>query len=182
MARTDFDKFVQRKKAEEEIVSAFDPKQQLNEWFQYLDALYDKAREFLSSYIQGGTARIEFREIDLNEEFSGPYTVRQLFIHIGSSTITLRPIGTMLIGSKGRVDVHGPRGTVRLVLINKDVTHARQLIRVRISVPGDPPPPPEAKSDQIEWVWKIATPPPEMSFTDLNENSFFDMILSVADA
>jgi hypothetical protein len=182
MARTDFDKFVQRKKAEEEVVTAFDPKQQLNEWFHHLDALYAKAGEFLSSYIRHGTARIEFRNIDLNEEFSGPYTVRQLFIHIGNSTIILRPIGTMLIGSKGRVDVQGPRGTARLVLINKKVTHAHQLIRVRISVPGEPPPPPEPKPDQIEWAWKIASPPPDMKFTDLTEDSFFDMILSVADA
>lgn len=182
MARTDFDKFVQRKNAEEEAVIAFDPKQQLNEWFRYLDDLYAQATRFLKSYIEGGTARIEFREIELNEEFSGPYIVRQLFIHIGNSTITLRPIGTMLIGSKGRVDVQGPRGAARLVLINKNVTHARQLIRLRISRPGEPPSPPEPKPDQIEWAWKIATPPPEMQFTDLTEDSFFDMILSVADA
>lgn len=181
MARTDFDKFVQRKKAEEEAVTAFDPKQQLTEWFHYLETLYAKVREFLNSYIQAETARIEYREIELNEEFSGPYTVQQMFIHIGNSTITLRPIGTMLIGSKGRVDVQGPRGTVRLTLINKKIAHARQLIRVRISRPGDPPPQ-EPEPDQIEWAWKIASPPPEMTFTDLTEDSFFDMILSVADA
>lgn len=182
MSRTEFDKFVQRKNAEEDVVPAFDPKRRLDEWIHYLRVLYNTVNEFLAPYIEGGTAQTEIRDISLNEEFSGPYTVQQLLIRIGNSTITLCPIGTMLIGSKGRVDVQGPRGIMRLVLINKNVTHARQLISVRISTPGAPPLPPQPNSDQIEWTWKIATPPPEMKFIDLTADNFFDMILSVADA
>ena len=88
----------------------------------------------------------------------------------------------MLIGSKGRVDVQGPRGSARLGLINKKVTHARQLIHVRISLPGDPPPAPESSPEKIDWAWKIITPAPEMKFIELTEDSFFDMVLGVADA
>jgi hypothetical protein len=127
MSRTDFDNFVQRKRQEEEEAASFDPKQQLAEWLQYLDTLYLEVRGFLKSYIDAGTARLEFHEIQLNEEFSGPYEANQLFLYIGTSTITFKPIGTMLIGSKGRVDVQGPRGSARLSLVNKKVTDARQL-------------------------------------------------------
>ena len=184
MARSDFERFVQRKKDEESVSAAFDPKQQLEEWRQHLNALYADVAKFLKPYIDGGTARIEFRPIDLNEEFSGPYSVQELLIHFGNSTITFRPIGTMLIGSKGRVDVHGPRGIVRLTLINKRITHASQLIQVRAMIQGqpDPDPKPQPAPAKIEWVWKISSPPPQMTFTDLTEDAFFDLILSVADA
>ena len=159
MARSDFDRFVQRKKDEESISTAFDPKQQLEEWRQYLDALYADVTKFLKPYIDGGTARIEFRSIDLNEEFSGLYKVQQLLIHFGNSTITFRPIGTMLIGSKGRVDVHGPRGIVRLVLINKRITQASQLIQtIRVMIYGQPDPDPEFPSPP-----KIRTGPGKIS-------------------
>ncbi len=182
MARSDFDRFVQRKMAEAVDVTAFDSQRQLEEWRRYLVELYKKVSDFLNPYTQDESAQIEFRDIELNEDFSGPYTVQQMFIHIGNSTITLRPIGTMLIGSKGRVDVQGPRGTARLVLVNKYVSNARQLVQVKVLDPNSSSPPPEPKPDSIEWAWKIATPPPEMTFTDLTKNSFFDLILSVADA
>lgn len=181
MSRTDFDNFVQRKQEEEKEATAFDPKRELADWLRHLDALYAQIAEFLKSYADAGTARLELRDIELNEEFSGPYLAKQLFLRIGSSTVTFRPIGTMLIGSKGRVDVQGPRGNARLVLINKKITSARQLITVRVVEPGRPPLP-EVKSDGLEWAWKIVTPAPEMKFIDLNEEAFFDMVLSVADA
>ena len=182
MPRPDFDQFVQRKQEEEKETAAFDPKRQLAEWLHYLDALYAEVHGFLESYIDTGAARLEFTSIQLNEEFSGPYEVRQMFLHIGTSTVVFKPIGTMLIGSKGRVDVQGPRGSARLGLINKQATHAGQLIRIRVSLPGKPQPAPEPSPEEIEWAWKIITPAPEMKFIELTEDSFFDMILGVADA
>ena len=180
MSRADFDKFVQRKQEEGKQAAQFDPKQQLAEWLQYLDALYRQIEKTVSAYIERGVATIEFHKIELNEDFSGLYNAPQMLLRIGSSTIVFKPIGTMLIGSKGRVDVQGPQGSARLSLIDKNVTHARQLVRIRVSKPDDPPQ--EPKRDKIEWVWKIMTPAPEMNFVELTEDSFFDMILSITDA
>ena len=182
MSRADFDRFVQRKQEEKAQSDSFDPKQQLADWLERLDALYTEIGNFLTPYIDAGKARTEFRPIQMNEEFSGPYEARQMFLSIGTSTIIFKPVGTMLIGSKGRVDVQGPRGSARLGLINRTVTHARQLIQVRVSLPGDRPHAPEPSSEEIEWEWKIITPAPEMKFIEFNEDNFFDMLLSVADA
>jgi hypothetical protein len=68
-------------------------------------------------------------------------------------------------------------------LTNKEVSNARQLIQVTVTVVGSrpPPPPPDQVKKQIEWAWKISTPPPEMKFIDLTQESFFDMILAVVD-
>ena len=95
-----------------------------------------------------------------------------MILKIGPARVTFKPIGTMLIGTKGRVDVEGPLGKERLSLINKRVTTARQLVPVRET--SDSPP--------IEWVWKFITPPPEMKVIELTQEAFFDMILRVANA
>ncbi len=182
MSRADFDEFVKRQRTEETKATAFDPKRQLAEWLEYLDHLYKTIEGFLASYIADGTARIEFESFLLNEEFSGPYEARRMNLHIANSVVVFEPIGTMLIGAKGRVDVIGPRGRARLSLVNWKVTNARQLIQVRVSINGKPPTPLEPKSETIGWVWKIITPAPDMNFLDLTEDNFFNMILGVADA
>jgi len=180
MSRADFDEFVKRKHANETSEAKFDPKEELAEWLAFLDQLYKTIESFLASYKASEMVRIEFRPISLNEEFSGPYEAKKMLLHIANAVVTFEPIGTMLIGSKGRVDVQGPRGTARLSLVDKNVSGARQLISVSIN--GESPLSTKPKSSQIDWVWKIITPPPEIRFLDLTEDSFFDMILGVADA
>lgn len=180
MSKSDFDEFVKRQQTEQQELAGFSPKQQLAEWLGYLDALYKQIAGYLQTYIASGGAQIECRDIPLNEEFIGAYTAQEMILKIGRSTVTFTPIGTMLIGTKGRVDVQGPVGTARLSLVNKQVTTARQLIRVTIGRPPAPPSPEAIK--QIEWAWKISTPPPEMKFIELTQETFFDMILAVANA
>lgn len=184
MSKTDFDAFVTRQQTEQEKEAAFDPKQQLKEWLGHLDALYKQIESYLQPYITKNTAQIVCRGIPLNEEFIGAYTAPEMILKIGRSTVTFTPIGTILIGTKGRVDVQGPAGTARLSLVNKQVSTARQLVQVTIRRPGDPPPAPPSPEaiKQIEWAWKISTPPPEMKFIELTQETFYEMILAVANA
>jgi hypothetical protein len=42
-----------------------------------------------------------------------------MILGIGRQEITLTPVGTLLFGSKGRVDVEGPAGRTRLVLVDQ---------------------------------------------------------------
>ena|ERR1700677_17424 len=108
MSKSDFDDFVKRQQAQQQdAAAAFNPKQQLDEWLSYLDALYKQIAAYLQDYIKRGTAQIEYRDIPLNEEFIGPYTARQMILKIGPATVTFTPIGTIIIGTKGRVDVQG---------------------------------------------------------------------------
>jgi len=156
-----------------------DPKKQLEEWKYYLDFLYKEIENFMSSYTSKGMATISYDNITLTEDFSGSYSIRRLFLKIGRSTITFTPLGTMFIGSKGRVDVQGPSGGARLMLMNKKVTNTYQLFTPRSSPLGEPPPA-LPKVQDIEWAWKIMPSPPKMDFIDLEKDSFSDMILNVA--
>lgn len=184
MSKAEFDKFVRRQQVERSDAENFDPEQQLREWRAYLDVLYKQIETYMAPYVANGAASITLDDIELNEEFSGPYTVPQMLLNIGRSVVTFKPIGTMLIGSKGRVDVQGPRGSARLGLVNKNVTRAQELIRVTVSMHGVSKQPPSSQraNEKIEWAWKIMTLPPDMRFIDLTRDAFFDMIMSVADA
>lgn len=182
MSRAEFESFVQRKQEEKAETAPFDAKKELAEWHEHLHELYSRIGGFLKDYVDRQAASIEFDPIEINEQFSGPYEVDRMLLHIGAATIVFKPIGTMLIGSKGGVDVIGPQGSARLGLVNKAITHARQLVQVKVSLRGDRPSAPEASPAKIEWVWKIITRPPDLKFVELNEENFFDMILGVADA
>ena len=185
MTKPDFDAFVKRQQAkEQEEGAALNPKQELEQWLGYLDALYEQIEEYLASYIKNRSTKIEYLNIQLNEDFIGPYSARKLLLKIGLSTVTFTPVGTMLIGTKGRVDVQGPLGVARLSLVNKLVTSARQLVQVTVRRVGDPPPAPPSPEavKAIQWTWKISTPPPEMKFIELTRDAFFDMIIAVANA
>jgi len=178
MTNSKFDEFVQQQNNNEDD-SVFDPKQQLNEWFDYLDVLYKNITSFMKTYLDKNQAEISYDNITLTEDFSGSYEIRRMLLKIGRSTITFTPIGTMLIGAKGRVNVQGPSGGARLILMNENVTTASQLITVRVSKPGEAPPAlPKAKD--INWTWKIMPFAPKRDFIDLTEDSFLEMILTVA--
>jgi len=179
-----FDAFVKRQQTEQQEEEGLSPKQELEQWLGYLHALYEQIRGYTQTYIESGAVQIEYHDIPLNEDFIGAYTAQKMLLKIGRSTVTFTPIGTMLIGTKGRVDVQGPIGSARLSLVNKQVTTARQLVQVTIRRPGEPPPAPASLQavKHIEWVWKISTPPPEMKFIELTQETFFEMILAVANA
>jgi hypothetical protein len=183
MAKTDFDNFVKRQQqlsaaAEDEI--PFDPKKELEDWLGRLNALYSEIQGYLNDYIREGSISVRIENKELYEEFSGPYVAPKMIIRIGLEEIKLDPIGTMLIGSKGRVDVIGRAGTSRLTLINKKITSARQLVSVTVFDPKNPPQPKKLAREEIEWVWKIVNRPPAVSFMELNKESFLEMLLEVS--
>lgn len=163
-----------------------DNEKQLHEWIEYLDHLYFMAKEYLAKYVDDGSVKIDHKPITITEDFSGPYTVLNMVVHIGPSIVEFRPLGTMLIGSKGRVDVEGPGGTARLSLVNQHVKGARDLINVSLVIADHLQPTaqkqPEIDPTSIVWVWKIMTAPPEMNFVPLTEETFLDMLMGVADA
>lgn len=183
MSKIAFDAFLKRQQDEAaaEQVAGLDPAQQLQEWLKHLNSLYTQIEKYLCTYVENNAAKISRRDIELNEEFIGAYSAPELILTISRSTVTFTPIGTMLIGTKGRVDVKGPRGGMRLALVNEQISNAQQLISMAVtSVGGQATDPPNKQSvKQNKLVWKISTPPPEMKFIGLKQDTFFDMILAV---
>jgi hypothetical protein len=177
----EFDDFVKRQKPPSTAEQPVDWDRERNDWIAHLNLLYEKIENFLERYKD--SIRIEYPQIELDEEHIGRYAVRQMILHIGRQEIALTPIGTLLIGFKGRVDVVGSAGKASLALVDKDAVDARSLIRVKVTVGTQKPPQPEEETKKnIEWVWKIVGSPPLIRFIDFNAESFFQLIMDVSNA
>jgi hypothetical protein len=181
IASKEFDEFVKRQTSSAAAQQAIDWDRERKDWIDHLDSLYNQIESFLSKYKK--SIQIEYADIELNEENIGRYSARKMIIHIGRQAITLTPIGTLLIGARGGVDVAGHAGKARLLLVDKDAVDARSLIRVNVAIsPGKPSQPEKESKRSVECVWKIATAPPVVRFIDLNSESFFQMVMEVSNA
>jgi hypothetical protein len=177
----DFDEFVKRQGALSEA-EPVDWDKERDEWLGYLNALYENVGIFLKEYLDDGSIKLSFKDVQLIEEDIGAYSARKMIIHIGRQEITLTPIGTLLIGSKGRVDIEGSVGKARLVLVDKNATGMRSTIKVTIIDAKRPPEPEQEAPRHIEWTWKIVTSPPTVAFLELNKDSFFRVLMEVSNA
>jgi hypothetical protein len=180
MNNKSFDEFVARQQPVEQDAVPIDWEKERDEWLAHLERLYEKVESFLGKYVSSGQIRYEYRPTELNEEHIGSYSARQMVLRIGRQEVDLIPIGTLLIGSKGRVDVSGPAGKAQVVLVDNKVSDPRSLIHVTASVGGKMPSAPVKPSRKIEWEWRIVTRPPERRFIEITQQSFFDLIMEVA--
>jgi hypothetical protein len=182
---TQFKDFVQRQRqsASEDVM---DWKKEKDEWLDYLGLLYNLVSEYLKEYIDNNAIQVRESSIELNEENIGTYTAKRLTIVIGAQEITLTPVGTLLIGTKGRVDVKGSAGSSRLVLINKGITQPEQMMRITSTVvrsgkiSSRPLTLPTTLPEKTEWTWRIVSRPPTMQFIDLNKETFYQMLMEVS--
>jgi hypothetical protein len=104
-----------------------------------------------------------------------------MVITIGSKTITLEPVGTLIVGSKGRVEVAGPLARAQLLLLDSRVKSTSELIHVDVSIGSGPSsPPPHEPPRDIEWVWRIVTRPPRREILELNKESFLNLLVEIS--
>ena len=186
MADISFEDFVDQQIAEAGQAQSMDWPQRREDWINHLDKFYKLALGFLEKYIQEEKIHIEWTTKHINEDYIGNYDVQSLEVSIGAAIkIHFDPIGTNLIGAKGRVDMHGPHGTVRFVLVPKtDSSPSPVTIR-------DEPQPPAVELKTLkgtsdikyeDCVWKISTRPPAIQYIELEEESFLSAIMEVANA
>jgi hypothetical protein len=164
MSKKAFDDFL--RKEEEKRTPAFDWDAEKKWWLNQVDNLYADIQNWLKEYIDSKKISIEFSNIDIYEEVLGVYSARQMSIKINDKFATLTPVGTVLIGTKGRVDMTGSVGAIRFILADRNAKGLKI----------------EAKKDnqtQTDWVWKITTDPPRIEYKDLTQDTFFNCLIQV---
>jgi hypothetical protein len=103
-----------------------------------------------------------------------------MVVKIGPKSVVLEPIGTLLVGAKGRVDIIGPAGKAQLLLVDGKASGSASLIHVTVGVDWKLPSAPAKSKREIEWEWKIVTRPPERRFIKITQQSLFQLIMEVA--
>jgi len=173
---TDFGAFVKRQQTAAAEGERVDWAKQRDEWLVHLHELYDLAESFLAEYTKTGDIKVSYRDIPLNEEHIGSYSARQMILKIGCQEIALTPVGTLFFYIKGRVDVVGPAGQTRLVLVDSESLGPPRKVTVSIGKPNVEAAPPK----EIKWAWKIATSPPIIQYIELTQESLFEALMEVA--
>ena len=176
MSKKDFEEFLNKhatKTPEKEI----DWEARKKEWLGYIDQFYKSVKEWLKPYKADGKVSYEFKPLMLTEENIGTYEVDAMHVNFAGQKITLEPIGTLLIGTKGRIDLEGARGRVQFILADKDSKGMK--VNVSVSIGGQPEEKPEERKIP-DWTWKIVLREPrKISYADFNEDNFFDALMEI---
>jgi len=185
MGSTAFAKFVEDQQTvdSEEVM---DWNRELSDWRSNLDSFYSRILSYLKEFTDVGSITYSFSEIALTEENLGTYRVKKMNLNIGRQHVSLEPIGTLLMFCKGRVDVVGSAGRAQILLVNEKARNPGDLINVTVTISGPgkvPTPPPRQPEPQtISWAWKIVTQTPRLQFVDLDKDSFYSVLMEIANA
>jgi hypothetical protein len=174
MGTEEFEKFVASQQVTDPDIETRD------EWLKDLDSLYQRIDGFLEKYIKGGSISRDFAEIELTEPGIGAYFAKRMDIKIGRQHVTLVPVGTLLVGCKGRVDAEGSGGRAQILLVDERAKSAADLIKVTVSV-GETRPAAAAQKPR-SWAWKILTNSAQRRFVELDQKTFFDLLTEIASA
>jgi hypothetical protein len=180
--KSSFDDFVRRQEESAAEVENINWNKEKEEWLAHLDALYQKIEELLGEYVSSGRIRREYKSVRLNEQHIGPYVAKKMLLRIGPAQVELIPIGTLLVGAKGRVDVIGPAGKALLLLIDKKQDSWPPRVVVKVVGGGKGQSAPSKASRKIEWEWRIVTRPPERRLMEITQENLFQLIMEVANA
>lgn len=173
----------QKKEEEHNDDECFVPAEQISEYKELVGRLYNIVKDSVSELIDEGLIKVQIETIRIYEEFLGEYEIESLLFTINSKKIKFVPAGTMLIGSKGRVDVFGPFGSEKFMLIRKGIKKPGDLITVTIRHVGSEDESKEKNETRKkltidDWEWK--TLPSDnrwVKFDDVTPDTITDLIM-----
>lgn len=155
--------------------ATIDAARETKTWQDKLEELYRTVEQSLSPFIKDGTIAFSTETVQLQEELLGRYEAKAARIVLGNRTARLKPIATFIIGARGRVDLVGPRGIVRIVLVPANATgYATRKGASEKNAQPDPP--------VKDWSWKFTTPPPRITYVDVDQDSFQNALMEVMGA
>jgi hypothetical protein len=177
MGKEEFEEYLAQQNDAVDETQRIDWNTRKTEWLRQLQKFYEQIEDYLANYKNKGVS-FEFENKGISEDPIGSYDARRMLVNIKGQEVEFDPVGTNLIGARGRVDMNGRRGTVRFVLVGK--TSTRPSVRVSLADASKGSRTEIASKDsEIEWSWKIATPPPRIEYLELNQESFLDSLLEV---
>lgn len=142
-------------------------------------------QDWLKSLIDSGKIHCTREGIAVTEESLGTYPMDEMVIKFFRFTIRLTPIGTILIGSPGRIDMTFEGKSRMLVLVDRRITCAAEQIVIRERfVDGQQADDEEEQAEveekpKPEYVWKYIDDPREYTYAVLDKESFQNLIVEL---
>lgn len=184
MSNVTFDEFVKRRldeAKENRAKESVDWDKMRTDWEETLIELFAKMEGYLQEYIDSGRISVTREKTKVSEEHLGLYEVDKLTFHIGNERVVAKPIGRLMIGAQGRVDLIGPRGVLRIVVLEEGGPFLRTRIEIDDKVEEETERPLISAGDIPKAGWYISTIPPRVTTTALNKDSFRDALMELSD-
>lgn len=176
--KDEFDRFVREQLTRlEDQGGPVDAEKERAMWLGKLDELYALIRRSLKRYLAKGMLDFRLAETMLEEEWLGKYAVHRGSIYLARKVVEIEPKGTIYACYRGVVDMEGPCGTARFVLVPPDALRPRvhDIFPPSDAVygPDDPRDPPHE-----EWIWKIRVTRP-IAYVPLVPENFRETLMGV---
>jgi hypothetical protein len=121
MINLSLEEILQRKKEhKEQVQQSIDWNKEKDLWIKSVETLYQEIELWLKKYKEKELLDFSYSYIDLEESDIGKYKIRQMHIKLPDEDIKLTPLGTMLIGAFGRIDIESRLKTIPLILMGKE--------------------------------------------------------------
>jgi len=169
-------------KVKTSTVEEFNWDKQKEDWLNYLKLFYDEVNTWLECYIAEGLITCKFEKKSITEEYIGTYTVEKMILTLAGEKVVFDPVGTLLIGTKGRIDLVG-RKTIVFLLINKNNKGIDVNFTIRdenntqsVNIPKK-----VKNTDEPIWEWKILDRSlGTIQYQDFNKELFLKSLMKVA--
>jgi len=180
MGKNKFEDFLN----EEDVVVAIDWDEKKEFFLEKIEEFYNQLDSFLKPY--NDKISVENVDYGINEERLGNYTVIKRILTIKGKKVTFTPIGTILIGAWGRIDMEGENGTVKFVLVPEYSGNPKIETALILNDEDRRNFEEKQRKEDVEIkkakkIWKISTPPPHIHYIDLNDETFFDVLMEIID-
>jgi hypothetical protein len=174
MSKKDFEALLNKhEKVKKE--SALDWATKKQEWLYFLQQFYNEVEQWLKPYVAQKKLKYDYHEMSLTEEYLETYTVKAMNIHFAGQQVKIEPIGTLVIGTKGRIDMEGARGTVQFLLADRE----SKGIGMKVSIGSESKKENQGRKEP-NWTWKIVLKEPRrIAYEEFNEENFFNALMEI---
>lgn len=184
MNKEDFEKFLKDNAVIEKEEVKIDWDKEKKEWLDFINSFYTQIQEWLEEYKQKGLIKYSYTQKNITEDNIGSYYAKKMDLILAGKCLTFDPIGTLLIGTKGRIDLIGPKGTIKFLLADK-LSKGLEFKFTSTVITGNDSEKSlekEQKVDEksIEWVWKILERhTSRISYVEFTEENFFEALMEL---
>jgi len=185
MSKTSFKAFIEKEKSVDSRIKSINWEERKNLYLYRLKTLFRDVEVFLRQFTESNDIQIKKGKKRIEEDYIGKYEVPVLRIQLYEKYATLVPVGTLMIGTPGCVDLVGEIETIRFALADKNEDHPQPPTSFSLIWLEE-----DDKNEEIrtqdcrkcDYVWKIMTAPPYIRYLELNEDSFLSALQEVLDA
>lgn len=167
-----------KENAAKTAANTFNSQERIDQYKKRVEELYNLITEdWLHKNVEDGLITIAREPVTIREEMLGNYEVDSLIITIDGKRILLKPYGTILIGTRGRVDISCRMRNGMFILTGENVTSPRA--HVVVTVNGERPRRRKEAEEPGKEVWKFVNRSGMMQYVSLDKKTFQQILMAL---